>query len=97
VSEASEHIQYLEFLNTLDPGFHRGDEYSVILSKPPFTKGRSNHPIWKGKVWKRGETVLLLLYVDEKNAPENVVLGIFIEPRFSSPLNLLGRDKEAPS
>jgi len=25
--------------STLDPGFHRGDEYSMIFSQLPFTKG----------------------------------------------------------
>jgi len=25
--------------NTLDPGFHRGDEYSAIFSHLPFNKG----------------------------------------------------------
>jgi len=29
----------LEITNTLDPGFHRGDEYSVIFSQLPFAKG----------------------------------------------------------
>ena len=28
-----------EVTNTLDPGFHRGDEYSAIFSHLPFDKG----------------------------------------------------------
>ena len=44
-----------------------------------------------------GETVLLLLHVDEKKTTENLVLGFFGKPRFTSSLNLLGRGKEDPS
>jgi hypothetical protein len=27
--------------NALDPGFHRGDEYSMIFSQLPFSKGET--------------------------------------------------------
>jgi len=37
--------------NTLDPGFHRGDEYSAIFSHLPFRKGGFNSPPFgKGRV-----------------------------------------------
>jgi len=34
--------------NALDPGFHRGDEYSVIFSHLPFFKGGKLNPsLWR--------------------------------------------------
>jgi len=38
VSEASEHIQYLELLNTLDPGFHSGYAKDVIFTNGAVTE-----------------------------------------------------------
>jgi len=40
-SERSEraHPVFSRVKSTLDPGFHRGDEYSVIFSQLPFNKG----------------------------------------------------------
>jgi len=60
---------------------------------PPFTKGRGNHTLERGKVWKRGRTILLLIHVDKKKTHKDLVLGFFNKPHSQPSLNLLGQSK----